>query len=70
MNKRLPPGMAAVGMTGAASGAQASFFVRTVPIGANPNDEVIARLTRIEGLQDATVFLFGQADVTITFIGI
>lgn len=70
MKKLLMAGIAAVGMTVAATGAQASFFVGTVPIGASPNNEVIAPLTSIEGFYNATVFLFGRANLTITFIGI
>ncbi len=65
MKKLLLAGVAALGMTLSATGADAAF-VGTVPLGGSNNNQVIAPLTQIEGIYGANLYLVGGQSTTIT----
>jgi hypothetical protein len=70
MKKLLMAGVAALGMTFAAGGAQAAF-IGTIPMGMSQNNQVIAPLTQVEGWYGVDLFLSGgPAQITATLIGV
>jgi hypothetical protein len=69
MRKLLLAGVAVLGMTLAAAGAQAAY-VGTVPMASQANNQVIPPLTKIEGWYGANLYLVGgPAQITATLIG-
>jgi hypothetical protein len=69
MKKLLLAGAALMGLALATPSAEA-MMIGTIPAGATQNNQVIAPLTRIEGLYGADLYLSGgPAQITATLIG-